>query len=70
VIAKMLTTVAQIKNINGTAKICDFLHDLNVNRSQITLDEGELCFKLENRCLVKNQNLLAVVAIDTVKHHQ
>jgi len=42
----MLTAVAQIRNINGTAKICDFLNDIDFNRSQITLDERELCFKL------------------------
>jgi len=32
-----LTTAVQIKNINGTAKICDVLNDINFNRSQITL---------------------------------
>jgi len=40
----MLTTVVQ--NINGPAKICDVLNDINFNRSQITLDERELYFKL------------------------
>ena len=41
-ISKMLTTVAQIKNITGTAKIWDFLNDNNFNRSLITFDEREL----------------------------
>ena len=49
-ISKMLTTVVQIKNINGTAKICDFLNDIfSFNRSQIlkiALDKRQLCFKL------------------------
>ena len=49
------STVVQIKNINATAKFCNFLNDINFNRLQITLDERELCFQLQNRCLVKNQ---------------
>ena len=51
-------------------RIVIFKININFNWShilQITLDKRELCFKLEDRCLVKNQN---VVAIDTIKHHQ
>jgi len=51
VISKMLNKVVQMKNINGTSKICDFLNNINFDRLRITLNERKLCFKLKNRCL-------------------
>jgi len=45
--SKMLSKVVQIKYINSTCKIYDFLNNINFNRLQITLDDyRELCFKL------------------------
>ena len=41
VISKMLTAIVQIKDVNGTAKICDFLNDINYNRSTKKSDERE-----------------------------
>jgi len=59
-----------VKSINGTAKICDFSNDIKFNRSQITLDERDLCLNYKTDGWLTIKILLDVKAIDTVKHYQ